>query len=428
MQRRHQFLIARAAYVGVVLLATLSQLDFSPDLNAAALRLARAFTLSLEWRDAIDGLRNLALFAGLGAVWVVTSISGKVRQEVWRSALWGCAISVTVEGLQVFSPIRTASIIDVTTNTLGTLGGSVVVAMLITEVVRRRGTRSYLGLPTFLAAASYLLAVVCESVTPLFRSEPVKGIYGGPWIRLRAMLALATPLSLDQIPLSDIPLYAAAGFLAVMWLAEVGRDATRGWRGVAIVGAAGAFALELAHGGLGVTIRWEGAATDAFSLVFGAWAAARWLPAATRTFRGAERARAATYAYAALLMLWAWRPLYPRVDGDEILAQLSIPHLVPLESLAVRADVFSALHVAQQFLLYLPLGALLAVWPLRKKGWWGNLTPALILAAILEMGHLLIEDRFFDVTNFLIAAAGLAIGWVVLRRSGYPVYGESQAG
>jgi len=428
VQRRHLFLLARAAYVGVVLLATLTRLDFSPDLGAAAVRLSRAFTLSLEWRDAIDGLRNLALFAGLGAVWVVTSISGKVRQEVWRSTLWGCAISVTVEGLQAFSPVRTASIIDVTTNTLGTLGGAVVVAMLITEVVRSRGARSYLGIPTFLVAGSYLLATISESLTPLFRSEPVKGVYGGPMVRLRAMLALATPLTLAQIPLSDIPLYAPAGFLAVMWLAEAGRDASRGWRGVAIVGAIGAFTLELAHGGLGVIIRWEGAATDALSLAFGAWAAARWLPAATQAFRGASRARAATYAYAALLVFWGWRPFYPRVDGDAILAQLTIPHLVPLESLADRADVFSALHVTQQFLLYLPLGALLAVWPLRKRGWWGGLKPALLLAAVLELGHLVLDDRFFDVTNALIAAAGLAIGWVVLRRSGYPVYGESLPG
>jgi len=330
-----------------------------------------------------------------------------------------------VEGLQTFSPVRTASIIDVTTNTLGTLGGALTVAVLVTEVVRRRGARSYLGLPTFLAAAAYLLAVCCESVTPLFRSEPVTGVFGGPLFRLRAMLLLATPLSLAQIPLSDILLYPPAGFLAVMWLAESGRDASRGWRGVAAVGAVAAFLLELAHGMLGVTIRWEAAVTDAASIGFGAWAAARWLPVLTRSLRGAARARTATYAYAALLGLWGWRPFYPRLDGAEILGQLTLGHLVPLESLAERADVFSALHVAQQFLLYLPLGALLAVWPLRRRGRWGGLTPAVALTAVLELGHLVIEERLFDVTNFLIAVAGLAIGWVVVRRSGYPVYGES---
>ena len=66
MTPRQRFIAARLAYVVIVLLATLTQLDFSPDLATAGQRLARAFTLSLGWRDAIDALRNLTLFAGLG--------------------------------------------------------------------------------------------------------------------------------------------------------------------------------------------------------------------------------------------------------------------------------------------------------------------------------------------------------------------------
>ena len=113
MTPRQRFLAARLAYVNVVLLATLTQLDFSPDLGAAGQRLARAFTLSLGWRDAIENLRNLALLAGLGAVWVVTSVSGELRGEIHRATLVGLGLSVTVEGLQVSSPVRTASLVDV---------------------------------------------------------------------------------------------------------------------------------------------------------------------------------------------------------------------------------------------------------------------------------------------------------------------------
>src|SRR2546422_1574921 len=78
----------------------------------------------LGWRDAIDGLRNAALFGGLGVVWVVTSPSGRVRAEIWRATLVAFGLSATVEGLQIFSPVRTASIVDVTTNTLGACGGA----------------------------------------------------------------------------------------------------------------------------------------------------------------------------------------------------------------------------------------------------------------------------------------------------------------
>src|SRR5437870_2735845 len=124
MTPEQRFRAARWGYVAVVLLATLTQLHFSSDLTAAGERLVRAFTPSLGWRDAIDGLRNTVLFAGLGAVWVVTSRSGNVRAEIRRATLVGLALSATVEGLQVFSPVRTASIVDVTTNTLGALLGA----------------------------------------------------------------------------------------------------------------------------------------------------------------------------------------------------------------------------------------------------------------------------------------------------------------
>src|SRR2546430_8324611 len=50
-------------------------------------------------------------------------------------------------------------------------------------------------------------------------------------------------------------------------------------------------------------------------------------------------------------------------DMRSIAGQLTLEHVVPLASLAERVVAFSALHVLQQFLLYLPLGSMLAVWP-----------------------------------------------------------------
>src|SRR5207247_8711366 len=108
-------------------------------------RRRRPCTPSLGWRDASDGLRNAALFGGLGVVWVVTSPSGRVRAEIWRATLVAFGLSVTVEGLQVFSPVRTASIVDVTTNTLGALGGAIAMSVRATAVVRARGGRFRLG-------------------------------------------------------------------------------------------------------------------------------------------------------------------------------------------------------------------------------------------------------------------------------------------
>ncbi len=260
MTPRRRFLAARLGYVAIVLLATLTQLNFSPDLTAAAVRLARAFTPSLGWRDAIDGLRNTVLFAGLGVTWVMTSLSGRVGAEVERATLVGLGLSVTVEGLQVFSPIRTASIVDVSTNTLGALAGALVVAYLVVALHRARNDRSYLGVPMFLPAGSYGLAALCEALTPLFRSTPLPGLYGGPLARLHATLGLALPLRLGEVPWSDLLLFAPVGFVVVMFLSERGRPAREAWPVVAAIGAGCAFAAELVHGMFGQSIRWEAAA------------------------------------------------------------------------------------------------------------------------------------------------------------------------
>src|SRR5205814_2355744 len=106
---------------------------------------------------------NTVLFAGLGVTWVMSSLSGKVGAEIERATLVGFGLSVTVEGLQVFSPVRTASIVDVTTNTLGAFAGAVVVALFLAALHRARGARSYLGVPTLLLTGAYTACSACRS-------------------------------------------------------------------------------------------------------------------------------------------------------------------------------------------------------------------------------------------------------------------------
>jgi glycopeptide antibiotics resistance protein len=422
---RQRFLAARAAYVAVVLLATLTDLEFSANLAAVGPRLLRSLSPAIGWRDAIDGLRNVALFAGLGTVWVVTSLTGKVRAEIRQAALVGFALSALVEGLQLFSPVRTASVVDLATNTLGAIAGAYGLALLIGGVSRAKGARSYLGVPAFLPAGAYALAVLSEAVTPLFRNAELPYTAGGPLSWLRSALWLSTPLTVGHVPLTDLLLYAPAGFLVAMTLIERGRASNSAWLLVAGIGAGFVFAAELAHGLIRLPISWEAALTHALALGVGAWAAHRWLAPLSRELRGPSRAQASLLAYGGILVLWGWRPFLPETSGGAIAAQFTARRFIPLQSLAGRVDVFSALHVAQQFALYVPLGCILAVWPLRLSGRWSHLWPAVGLAAVLEVGHVLVAGRFFDVTNAIIACAGLTIGWVLVRRAGFRPYGEA---
>jgi peptidoglycan/LPS O-acetylase OafA/YrhL len=71
--------------------------------------------------------------------------------------------------------------------------------------------------------------------------------------------------------------------------------------------------------------------------------------------------------------------------------------------------------VVKPFFLFFPLGALLAVWPLRRRGALGYCLPAIYLAVITEIGQGFVEGRFFDGTDLLIQCAAAAIGWLVVR-------------
>jgi hypothetical protein len=64
---------------------------------------------------------------------------------------------------------------------------------------------------------------------------------------------------------------------------------------------------------------------------------------------------------------------------------------------------------------------------MRVSGRWSNLWPAVLLAVVIEIGHIVVAGRTFDVTNALLACAGLATGWSAVRRCGYRPYGAAWA-
>ena len=390
-----------------------------------AVRLARALDPQVGARDAIDALRNLALFAGWGVVWMATSPAGRTNRQLLQALLSGAAISVGVETAQLFSAVRNASLLDVFTNTVGTALGALTFVVMVRLAAERRERKSFVGIPALTIAGTYGLACVLEAAVPLFRQDEVFGASGGPFMRARVVLATFEWRSLLDLPIEDFFLFLPAGLFAVAALSEAGKSYPTARRRTILLGAFLAVLAELFHAPNGQPVIAGAALVHALAVAAGAVLAARFLPAWSQALRGAARPRSVLRLLGGLIALWALRPWVP--EFLPLSERLSHDWWIPLAALGGRMDVFSVVDVVAPFCLYVPLGAVLAVWPWRRQGPMSGLWPAAYLAFATEALQLVVQGRFVDVTDPLIQLSGAAIGWTIIRRAGYRPYGESHS-
>jgi VanZ family protein len=413
---------ARVFYLVILLIATLW--PFTPDFSRALIaeRLARALAPTIQARDAIDGARNLVLFGGWGLVWAVTG-RGTLPRLLRNATITGLCVSVFVEAAQLLARDRNASILDVASNTAGALGGALALVLLALVVRSRRDEKSFLGLPALTFAGGYAMSCALETWIPLFRQDPVLGAVGGPLNRFRVTVGAIELASLLDPPVIDAFLFAPLGVLAVAALFELGIGYRRGAWLTAVLGVALSVIMEFAHGVLGLPISVGSMVTHAGAIAAGAFAGARLVPAVARHLTGARRVRAFLTAYAIVLSLWSLRPFVPEFDAGMIARKLDRRWWLPLASLGMRFDFYTVVDVCAPFFLYLPLGALLAVWPLRRHGPLRGPLPGVYLAVLLEASQVLVAGRLPDITDALVQASAVLVGWAILRRTGYPKRG-----
>jgi glycopeptide antibiotics resistance protein len=366
------------------------------------------------------------LFAGWGVVWALTS-AGDVRRIVFRATLTGAAISAFVETVQLFSSNRNTSFLDLATNTGGAFAGGVALILLVALASQRRNARSFVGVPALLFAGTYGAATFFETVIPLFRQQEDPISRGGPLTRFAATIAAFRLGSVTQLTISDVVIFLPVGAFAVAALSEHGTDYAPARNRVILWGVLLSTLGEILHGFLGQPILLGAMVSHAVAVAAGAGLAARFLPTLTVMLRGQLRPRALTMAYAAVLAAWSWRPFLPEVTWSAIVSKFGARWYMPLAALGGRVDFFSVSDVCAQFLLFLPLGGLLAVWPVRKAGAWSGPLPAVYLAFFCEAAQLIVWERTLDVTIPLIQSAGAVIGWAIVQRAGYRVYGETFA-
>src|SRR6185312_4718671 len=341
------------------------------------------------------------------------------RSHAWRRVVWitlvGCALSVCVETAQLFSAMRTSSVNDVTTNTLGALlGAAGLVAMVrVFAWLRRRATVA--GVPLLTIAMSYWCAMGAEMFSPFYRHGMNPWSGGSIANRLANALRYVKPFAIARVSITDMALFAPGGAVMQAALVELGIGGGVAAIAVMVAGGVFAFAVEIAHGIAGQPIEVSAIVGHTLAVAIGAAAAWRW--GAPVTARGYEqrRARILAVALAVLLVAWAWRA---------VRAQVTAPHLTPLGVLGTTSDLFGVMDVAEQFFLYVSLGLVLAARPLRYRGKLANVLPGVYLAIVLEVGQILVLTRTFDVTDLLTQCAAVVVGFVAARRAGCEARGE----
>ncbi|MEZ4417151.1 MAG: VanZ family protein [Gemmatimonadota bacterium] len=420
--------LSLAGYLAVVALGTL--LRAGPALDAGlSERLAAALHPSVSGADFPDAIRNVALFTGWGLLWVLTAPAQANRRRLIVGATIGGAVaSFAIELSQLLFTSRTASLIDVATNTVGAALGAALTLLFLALLGASRGARSFLGLPTWLLAASYALAAVGEAIIPLFRQRLAAGAWGPPGQRLRVVLQLFKGDPSWSLPLTDLLLFAPVGFLVVAALVEAGRSYRSAVVGTVTAGALAAIVLEFGHGLLGVPIRMGALLVHAIAIAAGALLCARLLPRFSRSHRGAARPRWALGLYATVLLLWLTRPYRIDLDPLSLRIKLAYPWWIPLGDARWRIDLFEVFDVVGGFLLFLPLGALLAVWPLRRRGPLSGVWPVLYFATLVEASQFLLYLRTATVTDPMVQVSAAAIGWAAMRRVGFRPYGTVLGG
>ena len=427
--------------MAVLVLATLSPFVLRvPGPRHLAWMLWEAVHPGLTVDSVVDAIRNVVLFAGWGLLWVLSAgdapsgegrgaggpAAGWARRPVARAIWTGLAISAALETIQLFVPTRTTSLLDVLTNTTGAALGAVAAVGMVAAASHRRGRKTVLGVPALPLTVAYGTALAFESAFPLLRSVS-PGTYGGPATRLAWSLRHFAPGAASGLPLLDALLFLPLGYLAVATLVEagMGRRAAAEWT------AAGAAALavtgEAAHLVLAQPVVPGAVLVHAAAPAFGALAAARWLPAPGAPGAGRRAARF-LLGYVLVLALWAWRPFDLQLPPSFLSEHAAWRRLVPMGALGRRSDLDSVSEVMVDFFLYAPVGALLAVWPLRRRGVLAGLLPALWLALALEAGQAAVASRFVDITDALVAFAGAAVAWSVVRNAGLPVRGTLLGG
>jgi VanZ family protein len=346
-----------------------------------------------------DFVGNILLFVPLGffGVWSLAGRRASISRIVWLTLL-GCALSIAVETLQLFTVDRTSSVADVFANTLGTMAGAIAATFLrasARKLVVAASARGIAGVASFyplLMATLLLCAAVWEpfDVTLDVGSvvSKIRALMHDPW--------QGGPFTDEALSWTQHLLFTS---ILLMWLREIG--ATGATATAALAGIGGAVALEASQLFIGSRMPglWDATVGAVGSLCGLAVGAA--YPKFKRPVFWCAGLFLATAVGAAM------QQLSPFVTVSEARPFQWLPFL----NYYAFTTFQTVSHSAELLLAYFPLGFAVALTiSQRHTRTVVVLLLTLAIAAPVEYGQRFIGGRYPDVTDIALSLAGAWLG------------------
>ena len=378
---------------------------FVPDSSYALDNLSRvplAVFAPIDVNDRLslpDMAQNVFLFLPFG-VFGYLSI-GRTRRlavSVATVTLLGLALSLFVEGLQLFTVDRRTSLNDVVTNTAGAFIGALLAPA--TAQATRRLLEGFRASGLAATAGSLYPLIVSSALLALAAWHPFDVTLdpGGIWADVKRLIVDPFQAGALGDEGADALRYALFGAAAAGWLTEVG--VRRPSVAAGLAGTAAAFLLEASQ--LPLDSRMPGG-KDALIGAAGAWAGAM---AAASSMRRWPPTR---IALVVVVLAWAGGAMILLSPFDW--AESRRPFgLAPFFGYYSRSFDQALSHVIEVALAFFPIGFAIARVTPRSMAWLSALVSAFLLAWPLEYLQAWTLTRVPDVTDVGVAMLGALTG------------------
>jgi VanZ family protein len=416
--QKHLAIILLLTWGLFIVYGTMLPFDFSASGDLIQWRLHRLWERPLRglggsWADVYSNIAFFMPWGFLLAIWRVGRGSNWWATLV-LALLSAACLSGSVEIVQIFAPGRSTSVVDLVTNTFGSIVGAAIgwpLARWVWPVASVRIRQLLLSRPVAACALTVAMGLLLAGLSPSYNKLGANGVAaslkmarlipfgpssGGPTRAAKACLWGAELLA-----------WMLTGGLFVLAARESGQ---RGVRAIASIVAL-VTGLSLAIEAMQVVI--PGRDVDMSSVLLALSGSA--LGAALVTRLAAVDARRwiepALLIWGVATMLAAWNP--PRFtwpDRPFLRPEMIVPYWSYFDSRTLE-DVAD---VVGQAVYFLPLGAMLAA-----RSWRQSFLSAVMIgfsvAVVLEFGQAFLPARTADVSDAISAAAGTGLGLALWR-------------